>query len=152
MQFDRSKVYTSLNADEVKIGSKGYFANVLAYLKTYVGSETNSLEAILTEDHQNRFYFDGRSYNLFYLVEEPAKEKYRPYENNSELREDFNYSQSIWVKLKGTKNTYLITAYEDIDGDSYVHIGKDIVSLDELFNNYCNLFDEPLGKDKNKEN
>lgn len=147
MEFDRSKVYTSLTADEIKLGSKGYFANVLADLKLCIGNEPDVLEDILTEGHQNRFYFDNRAYNLFYLVEEPEEEReYRPYENNNELREDFNYSPSIWVKLKGTKNTYLITAYEVIDGDSYVHVDKDTISLDELFNNYCSLLDEPLGK------
>lgn len=70
---------------------------------------------------------------------------YRPYNDNSELREDFGYSPSIWVVLKGTKNSYLITAYEVIDNKSYVHVGNEVITLLELFDKYCKCSNRPLG-------
>lgn len=33
MEFDKAKVFTVLNADEVKIGSSGYFADNLRSLR-----------------------------------------------------------------------------------------------------------------------
>lgn len=33
MEFDKAKVFTALNADEVKVGSKGYFADSIRVLK-----------------------------------------------------------------------------------------------------------------------
>lgn len=32
MEFDKAKVFTALNADEIKQGSKGYFANSIRIL------------------------------------------------------------------------------------------------------------------------
>ena len=36
MPFNTERVYTALNADEVKIGSKGYFADTIERLKIFV--------------------------------------------------------------------------------------------------------------------
>lgn len=33
MEFDKSRVFTALNADEIKVGSKGYFADNLRSLR-----------------------------------------------------------------------------------------------------------------------
>lgn len=40
MEFDESKVYTLINADKVKIGSKGYYADDLKTLKERVNSHS----------------------------------------------------------------------------------------------------------------
>ena len=39
MKFDLNKVCSAPNADKVKIGSKGYFSDVLKYLKDAVEQE-----------------------------------------------------------------------------------------------------------------
>lgn len=39
MEFDKSRVYTAVNADEVKAGSKGIFANTYASLQKKVSKE-----------------------------------------------------------------------------------------------------------------
>lgn len=82
MEFDESRVYTSLNADKVKVGSKGYFAETLDYLKKSVKYEytTKTLIEVNDETMVYRFkrdkYEDGVvDWNLFYLVEEPPKEE-----------------------------------------------------------------------------
>lgn len=78
MEFDKSKVYTALNADELKVGNKVYVADELGALKTIVNSnaDINVLAAIKGEDYACRFYNGYASYALAYLVEEPAKLKW----------------------------------------------------------------------------
>lgn len=73
MKFDKSRVYTTLNADELKVGSKVIVANNLEFLKTRVAAETcqYELKAVLTDDCEYRFKTEGEPYALAYLVEEP---------------------------------------------------------------------------------
>ena len=40
MEFDKSKVYTALNADEVKVGSLCYLADTLSVLQLMCEEET----------------------------------------------------------------------------------------------------------------
>ncbi len=76
MEFDKSKVYTTVNADELKIGSKGYFANTLNLLKKRVSEEQteyfSSLRKILSDHESARFLPSCYNYPyfLFYLVKE----------------------------------------------------------------------------------
>ncbi len=57
MNFDKSKVFTALNADEVKVGSRGYFANNLDTLKRLVNRNalTDVLNKVYPEDWGRRF-------------------------------------------------------------------------------------------------
>lgn len=76
MKFDKSKVYTALNADELKVGSKVIAANTLGDLKSRV--ERNGmliqLDRINSEEYQCRFTCDdGIDYAFAYLVEEPKR-------------------------------------------------------------------------------
>lgn len=79
MNFDIKKVYTSVNADEVKVGSIGYYADTLWDLKDAV--EKDKCKDILTQVHEDthshRFSFGSKyiAWNLFYLVEEPREEE-----------------------------------------------------------------------------
>ena len=43
MEFDKSRVYTALNADELKIGSKVILGNTLSELKEAVETEKKGL-------------------------------------------------------------------------------------------------------------
>ena len=78
MEFDKSKVYTALNADEVKVGSKVILADSLAELKDYVrrDEDIETLEEILDESHSERFCDDATyRWSLAYLVSEPEEKK-----------------------------------------------------------------------------
>lgn len=77
MEFDNSKVYTALNADELKIGSKIAVANDLAHLKVFVRNDfICTLEKVLDEESTCRFVAnDGAPYSLAYLVSEPEEKK-----------------------------------------------------------------------------
>lgn len=81
MEFDKSRVYTSLNADELKVGSKVICAITMADLKERVNKDAQiaEIDGILPEDFEQRIrvclsegYF---SYPLAYLVAEPEKKK-----------------------------------------------------------------------------
>ena len=83
MKFDKSRVYTVLNADELKHGDKVFLADTITYLKTLVRVEGHMLEIdyIAGEDSKSRFCFYNKendeiySYNLAYLVERKDKDK-----------------------------------------------------------------------------
>ena len=77
MEFDNSKVYTALNADELEIGSKVTVANDLAHLKVFVRNDfICTLEKVLDEESTCRFVAnEGAPYSLAYLVSEPEEKK-----------------------------------------------------------------------------
>ena len=60
MEFDRSRVYTALNADELKPGSKVIAANNIDSLKCKVhnGDEIIKVSEILEASYERRFQLD----------------------------------------------------------------------------------------------
>jgi len=77
MEFDKSRVYTALNADEVKPGSKVFVADDLYTLRQIVEDNTEeyseTLNAVNPDDCTYRFDTDASSnYALCYLVSEPV--------------------------------------------------------------------------------
>lgn len=77
MEFDKSRVYTALNADELKVGSKVVVADNIADLKEKVKiNDIRTLSAVLTETEQYRFKDDRLvKSGLAYLVSEPEEKK-----------------------------------------------------------------------------
>lgn len=75
MIFDKCKVYTTLNADELKIGSRLIVADNLLDLKGRV--EINypavTLRGIRPEYKECRFATDDDAYMFAYLVAEPSR-------------------------------------------------------------------------------
>lgn len=146
MEFDKSKVYTALNADELKVGSKGYFSDTIAGLKIQVKEdcELHTLETVFNEKHNCRFGDIFTSHNLFYLVDEPEERKFRPHKDTDEMIEDFKkrfnvevpaYSMPlIWVKnAAGAKK--LIATF----GDDFVVIGGTSHTMEALLESYTYL-------------
>ena len=77
MEFDKSRVFTALNADKLKIGSKVICADDLCTLKSCVYKELyiTTLGEILPEDCMLRFRTkEGEDCAIAYLVE-PLEEK-----------------------------------------------------------------------------
>lgn len=79
MEFDESMIYTAVNANEVKSGCVGYFADTLSCLRKAVEGEDREaygeIKEIGVDSDMCRFYIKvRRCYNLFYLVEEPKTE------------------------------------------------------------------------------
>ena len=162
MEFLKERVFTALNADEVKAGSKGYFADGLDTLKRLVSEEglTYVLNAVYPDKAVERFGKEGGpAYILFYLVKEPAEEKYRPYKDTDELIEDWKertlaygsayfsknpmFCPSIWVKSSGkSKCKHLIKDFvcNSVATDGYIW------TLEELFEGFVYLDSTPCGK------
>ena len=132
MEFDKTRVYTVCNADEVKVGSKGYFADSISDLKKKVdeGSELLTLTKIYGEESATRFSVSTISnYILFYLVEESKEKVYRPYNDTAEMPNGAVFD--IVISREGTR--LLITAAED----KRVYLGpQGWVSLLDLYQFY----------------
>ena len=72
MEFDKSRIYGAVNADELRAGDKVIVAYSLSYLKHCVECDDcmDEIVSILSDDNQNRFLISGsRSFPLAYLVE-----------------------------------------------------------------------------------
>lgn len=76
MNFDKSRVYTALNADELKVGSKVIVADDLFRLKEDLSDYRllKIIERVKSENCEHRFLCDdGFCYAFAYLVEEPKE-------------------------------------------------------------------------------
>ena len=75
MKFDSSRVYTTVNADSIPIGSKVLIADNLAYLKKNVDCSSegsgNILREIKGEEFEQRFVVGAGEYPIVYLVDLP---------------------------------------------------------------------------------
>lgn len=160
MEFDKTKVYTALNADEVKEGSKGYFFDELDSLKHAVEHdyELHTVYRIRETDYMGRFEdvekHEGRA--LFYLVEEPKEKTFRPYKDTAEMSQDFLkkcgisldamsslFMPNIWLKRKESNEKVLIT-----DMDSYVVYLDVGYSMMTLLDEYTYLDGSPCGMEE----
>lgn len=75
MVFDKSRVYTVLNADELKIGSEVIVDDSLFHLKELVesGAETSILKEICPDAVAYRFGVEDSVFAFAYLVSEPVE-------------------------------------------------------------------------------
>lgn len=139
MEFDKSRVYTALNADELKVGSKVIFADCLSILKLCVAKYDGigTIKKILEECHLKRF-FDGTDYwNLAYLVEEPEEKKLR--------WTDLKVGDVI--KSKDGNRTAMVTEVDIEDKSGYeVYAGDDWFG-DEKLANWEKVEDESIDKE-----
>lgn len=168
MEYDESRVYTALNADELKAGDKVYVANTLYDLECDVRNEQNLavIQKIYARDCSSRFnvYFDdyvtSDEYCLAYLVERAKEKKYRPYESIDEFVSDFikrfnthcsNYAMPlIWLRNKDNNNVQCIMGFVEqffvclpYSPDSAAGMQK----LQTLFDDYEFLDGSPCGKE-----
>lgn len=117
MEFDKSRVYTALNADELPIGSKCVFADTVKALREEV--ETGDTVDVVrkftglygcVEDYGDIQFSDGfYTYNYAYLIEPPAEPKYLPFASNKKAMEAI-VKHGGWIKSKTTQGYFLIGA------------------------------------------
>lgn len=117
MEFDKSRVYTVLNADELPIGSKCVFADTVKALREEV--ETGDTVDVVrkftglygcVEDYGDIQFSDGfYTYNYAYLIEPPAEPKYKPFESIGKAMEAIR-KHGGWIKSKTTQGYFLIGA------------------------------------------
>lgn len=156
-----------MNADDVAVGSKGYFSDTLASLETAIIDEQNNnygeIEKINGSDIEHRFGSkSGSAFSLFYLVEGPKEKKLRPYKDTDEMVKDFikkyscysnleanenpMYFPAIWLESQITCNKYLVTR---ISNNNTVTLNYEespfTISLKTLLNEYTYLNGSPCG-------
>lgn len=126
MEFDKSKIYTVLNADELKLGSKVYVADSLEALQSYVEDNNNAqictIKRIMEKCYRGRFcvYEYEYTFALAYLVSEPEEKKLK------------------WTDLKigdvirkGIE-TYMVIGIEDNYNGTHILAGQGWLSDKEL--------------------
>ena len=159
MEFDKSKVYTAVNADELKFGSKVILATNLESLRYKVNANSwptyvKEITDIMGPSSTDRFKAGDKTYNLAYFVSEP-KEKWIVYLSResghkprlSKCRENkWRYKENIcgaktqlfigneeeadnWAKQR-MKFSEVIAAWED---------GKQIQCYDVSEDNWLNV-------------
>lgn len=111
MNFDECKVYTALNADELKVGSKVIVADSLQNLRLSVtdNHEPVLLQLIKDESSMLRFVANG-DWALAYLVEEPDKLKWT----------DLKIGDIITLN----EMTVMVTQIDRSDGTSHIYAGQ----------------------------
>ena len=86
MEFDKSRVYTAVNADELKIDSKCIFADTLGALSAKVQRKEYKdfitiLKRIYDDGFCNRFDTGDDLFCFAYFIEPPSKPMYKPFES-----------------------------------------------------------------------
>ena len=126
MEFDKSRVYTAVNADELKVGSKCIFADTVKALRKKV-QEEDAAQYVqpFIRLHDNgfdvQFLADCYTYNYAYLIEPPAEPKYKPFEDFDSLIEAV---KKHGATIKSKKN---VKRKVDINGmtvDGYIIIDE----------------------------
>ncbi|WP_407453945.1 hypothetical protein [Methanobrevibacter sp.] len=162
MDFDISRVYTAVNADELKVGDKVYVAFTLDDLKFAVESDSEDVEYIACIDKCNfeyRFCVSngeqcGKVYPLTYLVERAVEKKYRPFNDCEELIETwkkkvnispkFGTMPLIWIRNKEFESSHCITSFFQ-DRVSMMMPKAVVKDMYDLFNFFEFLDGTPCG-------
>ena len=115
MTFDKSRVYTALNADELKVGSEVYVSDNMYYLKKCVEDNLESciLARVMSEKEPKRFCIDdmiNEQWQLAYLIEPPAEPKYKPFSNMGNAVEVVK-KHGGWIKRKTNNSLLFITGF-----------------------------------------
>lgn len=136
MKFDKSRVYTAVNADELKVGSKCLFADTLAELRALVqeceGYSKSELREIREDDEVYRLVDKvGHTSALAYLLLSPDEPKYKPFESVEKAMEVIK-KHGGWVKWKDDDIQGLVVG----KSDDRVKILQDWVLPEELFEGY----------------
>lgn len=119
MKFDKSRVYTALNADELKVGDKVVCANSIKALKQKVEENaTTEIKEIKGDCYTNRFsaYLDDELFNyaLAYLVEEPQRLKWT----------DLKIGDVIRRKVADGYRMAIVSIIDTYSGIIHIHAGE----------------------------
>ena len=152
MEFDKSKVYSALNADELKVGSKCIFADTVKALRKKVQADdyaqyVQPFIRLHDNGYDVQFLADCYTYNYAYLIEPPSKPKYRPFESVDKAMEAIKAHGRYVIKTNNMMSAFLVTEDDEDQEKSRIFIDSHWYSLQEL----CRLFvfaddDSPCGE------
>ena len=112
MEFDKSRVYTALNAEELQLGSKVLLSDNLTDLEIQVEENATPTVLILIGRKYNEHLFCSissrhyKEYTLAYLVSPPAEPEYKPFTDTATAFKTIT-AHGSW--LKGGDTYYLVT-------------------------------------------
>ena len=115
MEFDKSKIYTALNAEDLPIGSLCIFANTVESLRKKVQHEDvvdDSAKVFarrFNDGGDNRFVADGTTYNYAYLIKLPVAPQYKPF---STVENIFDAAQHHGILVKEKNKRQLQASYQ----------------------------------------
>lgn len=158
MEFDKSRIYTMVNADEVKLGSEGYFADNIYYLQQAVQHNEKGyfgkVEDIKDIGTGFRFVADnGTCFSLFYFIEVQEENKFRPFKNTDDMITEFCRRSGkllqfstidppvIYLKNKISGRSYIMSAFDC----NLVKIHHETYNMVDLFNNFTFNDGSPCG-------
>jgi len=112
MEFDKSRVYTAVNADELKVGSKVICADTVKALRKKVQADdyaqyVQPFIRLHDNGYDVQFLADCYTYNYAYLIEPPVKPKYKPF-SSEEKAIGIIEQHECWIKSKMTQNCFLV--------------------------------------------
>lgn len=134
MEFDKSRVYSVANADDLQIGSECIFADTLYDLQQYVQEDSHIDELVRVRNSKENLRFEGKNwvhYVLAYLIEPPAEKKYKPFESVEEAMKAIK-KHGGWISRKNTTMNWLVIKY----GHLTLMTSNDIIGVETLFENY----------------
>ncbi len=141
MEFDKSKVYTAVNADELEVGSKCLFANSINDLKEKIQDKVLYIDDYLYSTYPDCFerrFVSGlykSKWSLAYLVEcqkEPPTEKsYKPFSSIEKAVVEIKKHGSF-VTHFDSDNSYLLIGY----GENGLLFDNTFWTTKDLFNHF----------------
>ena len=141
MEFDKSRVYTAVNADELKVGSKVYVSDNMHYLRECVEDNFESciLTRVMSEKEAKRFCIYDKSnekWQLAYLIEPPAEPKYKPFSSVEKAMEAI-WKHDRWIR-DTSHDIFLVSRYCSDFIEVSDHLCDNWKSLSDLF--HCYVF------------
>ena len=112
MEFDKSRVYTAVNADELKIGSKCIFADTVKGLRRKVEEDADCVETfyrLYNNGVDDLFVGNNFTYCYAYLIEPPDEPKYKPFKDIDKAMEAIK-KHGGWIKKKSNRYQYIVIA------------------------------------------
>lgn len=143
MEFDKSRVFSAVNADELPIGSKCIFADTLGALSAKVQSEEYKdfitiLKRIYNDGFYNRFDTGDDLFCFAYLIESSSKPMYKQFESVEKAMEAI-WQHDRWIR-DTSHNIFLVSGYSAEFVEVSDHLGDYWKSLSDLFHYY--VFDD----------
>lgn len=126
MEFDKNRIYTAVNADELKIGSKCIFADTVRGLRRKVEEDADCVETFYrlhNNGGDDLFVGNNYVYCYAYLIEPPAEPKYKPFEDVDKAMEVI-IKHGGWVRRLEFEYYYLIKGcyFNGRDLDIYIDV------------------------------
>lgn len=149
MEFDKSRVYTAVNADELQRGSKCVFADTVKGLRRRVEEDANCVETfyrLYNNGCDDLFVGNDCAYCYAYLIESPNEPKYKPFSNMENLKKSAVKYKGFIKTKQGVQEGIIIGISFDYKAIIKTRWGVNYLTFEQLFESYT--FDDgtPCGE------